>query len=252
MSHILNILIIDDDVDMLDSLVKTFNKKHADNVNITSRNNSDGIAQLFHENTFDFVLLDLAMPDKDGATLCKEIKAICNIPVIIMSALCDPAERVATLRLGADDFIDKPINTDELLARARAIIKRYKATSSDIKRPEDYRYAFGAWLLDAAKMKLVCQQTQLVVPISVSDYNLLLLFLNNNQRILQREFISEALQNKKREFYDRSIDVRVSLLRKKIESDPQHPIYIKTIHGKGYLFNAEVDKKEKSAVNESE
>ena len=192
------------------------------------------------ENIPDLVILDLMLPGEDGLSLARRLRADRDVPVIMLSARGDEVDRIVGLEVGADDYLTKPFNPRELLARIRAVLRRNTPTNETsitaTKNPVTEDTAeFGPYCLDFTARSLLLDGQPL--SLSRSEYDLLELLVLHPQRILTRDFIMEALGGHDRDAFDRSIDVRVTRLRHKIEPNPSQPVYIRTVWGVGYQFH---------------
>lgn len=187
------------------------------------------------------ILLDIMLPEVDGLTICKNLRTTSNIPIIIISSLDSNSDLVIGLELGADDYIPKPFDTRELLARIKALLRRSK-NNFDINKlavtqlPLIY---FDQWILDRNTHNLINDEN-IYIPLSNLEFKLLITFLENVNCILSRDQLSEYLYNNQIEFYDRNIDVLIGRLRKKIEVNSKKPELIKTSHGAGYQLVTQV------------
>jgi len=182
---------------------------------------------------FDLIILDLMLPGEDGLSIAKRLKAAADIPIIILSAQGDDVDRIVGLEVGADDYLPKPFNPRELLARIRAVLRR----TSGQPRPsgvDDERFRFGNYTLDVPAHRLT--RGDEVIALTSGEFDLLLVLVRHPNRVLDRDRILDLLTGAERAPFDRSIDVRVTRLRSKIEVDPSNPKYIKTVWGKGYMF----------------
>ncbi len=202
----------------------------------------DGIEmdQWLEENNPDLVILDLMLPGEDGLSLARRLRADRDVPVIMLSARGDDVDRIVGLEVGADDYLAKPFNPRELLARIRAVLRRNEpadeTSSTDTKNPLTGDTAeFGPYCLDFTARTLLLDSQPL--SLSRSEYDLLEVLVRHPQRTLTRNFIMEALGGHDRDAFDRSIDVRVTRLRHKIEQNPSQPAYIRTVWGVGYQFH---------------
>lgn len=244
--YIKNILMVDDDKEICKYLAKIFKQTY--NIEMTALYSGIGLADylLTSQVKFDLLILDLMMPDLHGTDVCRQVRDASGIPIIMMTALKDPimapTERTLAFKSGVDHFISKPVNPAELIVRGEAIIRRLQQSGKTSPKANQYfYYYFNHWQLDTKNLTLKSPEG-VNISISTSDFNLLLLFLDHSGEVLSRDFLVDALKARKRDFYDRSIDVRVSLLRKKIEKNAKNPEVIKTIHNRGYLFSADVSK----------
>ena len=179
----------------------------------------------------DLVVLDLMLPGEHGLSIARRLKADRDIPIIIVSAQGEDVDRIIGLEVGADDYLGKPFNPRELLARIRAVLRR-------IDRPHDTdtanRTRFGPFELDIPAYRL--SKDNVPVPLTSGEFDLLCVLAAHPNKVLDRDRILDLLKGAERSPFDRSIDVRVTRLRGKIEPDPAEPVYIKTIWGKGYMF----------------
>lgn len=194
----------------------------------------------------DLVVLDLNMPEEDGLSIVRDLKARTNIPVIMLTATASPIDRVVGLELGADDYLAKPAELRELLARVRSVLRRaapakpMAAVPAAVPAPQEAPVAnlvrFGTkWLdLDARGLR---DDEGNEHPLTPSEFNLLQVFAQNPKRVLSRERLLELANARDAEAFDRAIDIRIMRIRRKIEPDPAHPAVIKTVRGGGYVFS---------------
>lgn len=232
------ILIVDDDPEIRTRLGK-FLRDHGLGVCEASR--AGEVAAVLRRRQIDLVVLDVMMPGDDGLTLCRRLRADNGIPIILLTALSSDTDRIVGLELGADDYVTKPFNPRELLARVRALIRRSgMASTSRPPRPVAPTYRFSGWLLDVNRRSLTSPDGHLVV-LTSGEFDLLAVFAENPQRALSRDLLLECLHGQVIHQFDRSIDVHVSRLRRKIEPDPANPALIKTIRNEGYFFTPSVE-----------
>lgn len=191
------------------------------------------------ENEIDLVLLDVMLPGTSGLDICKTIRRDRNLPIIILSARTDETDRVLGLELGADDYVPKPFSTKELLARIRAVLRR---GTPDWQKPQDQRglVRFQGWTLDIRKHELTAPSGARV-ELSGAEYALLVVLLDNAQRVIGRERLLELSRSRLSDSSDRSIDVLVSRLRRKLAQDDSEGALIRTIRGVGYMLTAPVE-----------
>jgi two-component system, OmpR family, response regulator len=239
MTAMSNILIVDDDDDIR-SLLTDFFQRHAHRVTV-AKDGTEMFAALA-EQTVDIVILDLMLPGEDGFGLCQKLRSKSRVPVIMLTAMTDHTDRVVGLEIGADDYVTKPFDQRELLARVKAVLRRtgeaLPARSSDKTRPKLY---FGRWCLDVARRELLADDDTLVF-LTSGEFDLLLAFVESPQRVLTRDQLLDArgLSAAYDAPFDRTIDVQVSRLRRKLEDDPQNPSIIRTIRNGGYMFTLKV------------
>lgn len=191
--------------------------------------------------TPDAIVLDLMMPGEDGLSLARGLRKTSDIPILMLSARGEEIDRVVGLEVGADDYLAKPFSPRELLARLRALLRRTRAGESVVAvavaapEPPAHLHRFGPFTLDTNAWRLLREGIE--VPVSSGEIALLRIFVDHPNRVLSRDRIVDWLKGFERDAFDRSIDVRVTRLRRKIEPDPAHPAYIRTVRGEGYLFN---------------
>lgn len=190
----------------------------------------------------DVIVLDLMMPGEDGLSLARGLRKNSDIPILMLSARGEEIDRVVGLEVGADDYLAKPFSPRELLARLRALLRRARA--GDAPAPAlpaadtaaaAHLHGFGPFTLDTQAWRLLRDGAE--VAASSGEIALLRIFVEHPHRVLSRDSIVDWLKGYVRDAYDRSIDVRVTRLRRKIEADPAHPVFIRTVRGEGYLFN---------------
>ena len=222
------VLVVDDDAGIRDLLADYLAKQ-----GMTVRTARDGKEMDERLSGFDpdLVVMDLMMPGEDGLSLTRRLKADRDIPVIMLSARGEDIDRIVGLEVGADDYLPKPFNPRELLARIRAVLRRGTGKAGD-DQGEVAR--FGPFALDMASQSLSREGED--IPLTQAEFTLLKIFVEHPNRALSRDQIMDWLKGFERDPFDRSIDVRVTRLRKKIEEDPTNPAYIRTVWGQGYLF----------------
>jgi len=189
----------------------------------------------------DLVVLDIMMPGEDGLSLCRHLRSGSMLPVIFLTAMAEDTDRIVGLELGADDYLVKPFNPRELLARIRAVLRR---TGGDPVRGEEplakgSSVRFGDKVFDMTRHE-VTGPDGVAVPLSTAEYRLLCVFLEHAGKVLSRDALLDLTSGREAEVWDRSIDNQVSRLRRKIEVDPKNPVLIKTFWGDGYCFTGEV------------
>ncbi|MDP1900652.1 MAG: response regulator [Rubrivivax sp.] len=200
---------------------------------------ADGVQmrQRLADATPDLVVLDIMLPGEDGLSLARQLRRDSDIPILMLSARGEEIDRVVGLEVGADDYLAKPFSPRELLARVRALLRRANTAT----RPSQgaalaaQRFEFGPFTLDDAVRRLLRDGAE--VPTTGAEFDLLSVFVKHPNRVLSRDDLINRLKGYERDAFDRSIDVRVTRIRRKIETDPAHPQYIRTVRGEGYLFN---------------
>jgi len=188
------------------------------------------------ENTTDLVILDLMLPGEDGLSLARRLRIDHKLPIIMISARGEEVDRIVGLEVGADDYLAKPFNPRELLARVRAVLRRNWPTS-DPQPDTGSIFEFGPFRFEPEKRALYRDNSE--VDLTKAEFDLLNVLVNHPNRVLSRDFIMECLSGNNRDPFDRSIDVRVTRLRHKIEDDPTQPRFVRTVWGVGYQFTPE-------------
>ncbi len=234
-----HILIVDDDKDIR-QLLKTYLEKHG--LRATTVANGKGMFAELDRGHFDLIVLDLMLPGEDGLSLCRRLRANSNVAVIMLTALGEETDRIVGLEIGADDYVTKPFNPRELLARIKGVLRRLRSLpATDGDATPCGRLRFGDWLLDTRARHLVTADG-VVVPLSGGEYRLLRIFLDHPNRVLSRDQILDLAKGKEALPFDRSIDVQVGRLRKRLDDDGREPKLIKTVRGEGYVFASTVTK----------
>jgi len=229
-----HILIIDDNREIRDLLSRFLIKE---NYRTSVAQDGREMRKILKDGHIDLIILDLMLPGEDGLTLCRELRASSNIPIIMLTAKGEEVDRIIGLEMGADDYIAKPFNTRELLARMKAVLRRTRTLS----KPEELAdcYHFAGWTFNTTKRELTSGEG-VVVPLSTGEYNLLSVFIERPKHVLNREQLMDLTRGRSYDAFDRSIDTQVSRLRRKIELDPKAPELIKTVWGGGYVFTPDV------------
>jgi two-component system, OmpR family, response regulator len=181
------------------------------------------------------VLLDVGLPGEDGLTLARFLRERYDVGIIMVTAADEVIDRVAGLEVGADDYVAKPFDPRELRARLKSVLRRLEARAAPEKKPAKERVAIGACTLDLRSRELRDAQGR-EVPITAMEFSLLKTFLDHPNQVLSRDRLLTLTRNREWEPFDRSIDIRIARLRRKIEADPDRPRSIKTVRGAGYMF----------------
>ncbi|MBX7527968.1 response regulator [Qipengyuania vesicularis] len=187
--------------------------------------------------TPDLVLLDIMMPGEDGLSLCRHLVEARGLPVILLTAKGEAMDRIVGLEIGADDYVTKPFEPRELVARIRSVLRR--AERAPEAAGEDLLYRFEGWTLDPLKRRLSDPDGTLV-PISTAEFRMLRAFCDHPRRVLDRDQLLDMVQGREAHLFDRAVDNQVSRLRRKIEADSRNPHFIQTVRGGGYRFGADV------------
>jgi DNA-binding response OmpR family regulator len=225
------ILLVDDDPGLRD-LLKDY--LGANGYEVAEAGDGAAMKQALAQRQPDLVLMDLMLPGEDGLSLTRWIRSQGDLPIIMLSARGEEVDRVVGLEVGADDYLPKPFSPRELLARIRAVVRRRAGAAREPAAAAD-GYAFGPYRLDPAAHRLLRGDAE--VSLTTADFALLRVFLEHPNRVLSRDVLMDLLKGYDRAPFDRSIDVRVTRLRRKIEDDPASPAYVRTVRGEGYLFS---------------
>lgn len=231
------LLIVDDDPQirtMLGEYLATFGME-ADGVE-----GGTAMRQAMLTTHYDLVILDLSLPGENGLALCREIRERGDTPVIMLTARAELADRVVGLEVGADDYVTKPFEMRELVARIHTVLRRSRAGGRRAPASGSNEVRFGKWRLNPTLRQLV-DEADTIVPLSNAEFRLLLTFLEHPNRVLDRELLINQARGRGLDVFDRSIDLLVSRLRQKLRDDPRDPALIRTVRGEGYVFNATVE-----------
>lgn len=233
-----HILIVDDDREIR-ALVGDYLRRNGFRTSLAA----DGrqMRRILEDTRIDLVILDLMLPGEDGLRLCRDLRARSNLPVLMLTARGDPVDRVVGLEMGADDYLAKPFEPRELLARIRSVLRRASALPSNLTPAAARHYRFAGWVWNTALHQLVSPQGVVVV-LSGAEYRLLQVFMTHPNRVLTRDQLLDLTRGKDADPFDRSIDLCVSRLRQKLGDDARAPTLIKTLRGEGYIFAAEVER----------
>jgi len=188
---------------------------------------------------FDLLILDIMLPKEDGLSLCRRVRATSALPIIMLTARGSEVERVVGLEMGADDYLTKPFSTYELLARIRAVLRRAQSVSRAPPNERRSLMSFAGWRLDVGTRRLQASDGTRV-PLTGGEFELLVAFCEHPNRVLTRDQLLDLTRGRSPTPFDRSIDVQVSRLRRKIENDPKDPVLIQTVRAGGYVFTPEV------------
>ena len=233
-----HILIVDDDAEIRTLLVRYLEKNE---LRATAVGDGRAMWQALDAAVFDLIVLDLMLPGDDGLTLCRDLRARSDIPVVMLTARGEETDRVVGLEMGADDYLAKPFSARELLARIKSVLRRTRSLPPNLRPDDDARIRFGGWTLDTQQRRLIAADGE-VTALSGAEYRLLRIFVEHPNRVLNRDQLVELTQGREAEALDRSIDVQVSRLRHRLGDDPREPAIIKTVRGEGYVLSVSVHK----------
>jgi two-component system OmpR family response regulator len=230
-----HILIVDDQRDIRD-LVARYLVKHG--FRASTAESAEAARKLMRAAGIDLIVLDIMMPGEDGLSLTRSIREHHDIPVILLTAMGDETDRIVGLEMGADDYLAKPFNARELVARIKAVLRRAR-TLPRSSVPARGKLCFDRWQLDLARRELI-DERGVGIALSSGEYRLLVALLERPGMVLTRDQLLDLTRGRSAQPFDRSIDNQISRLRRKIERDPRRPTLIKTAWGGGYCFAGEV------------
>jgi two-component system OmpR family response regulator len=228
------ILIVDDDQDIC-SLVKSYLERSEFEVEVA--HDGSMAKSAVARSPFDLLLLDVMLPGQGGLELCREFRSASDVPIIMLTAMGQLADKVTGLELGADDYVVKPFEPRELVARVRSVLRR--ASRAAPAPVENEAFEFEGWRLDPLKRRLIDAEGA-VVAISSVEYRLLMAFLEHPRQVLNRDRLLDMVQGREAHLFDRAVDNQVSRLRRKIEQDSRNAQLIQTVWGGGYMLAADV------------
>lgn len=232
------LLVVDDDQDIRD-LLGRFLRQHGFDVLLAQ--DGEQMDELLSKRSVDMIILDLMMPGEDGMSICRRLRQKSTIPILMLTAITEDVECILGLETGADDYLSKPFNPREVLARIKAVLRRAETKQTGM-RPlpvEKKNYLFSDWKLDDIRRQLFTPDG-VEVMLSSGEYDLLAILVKHPQQALSRDRLMTLTKNRSAEVYDRSIDIQISRLRHKLEEDAKKPTLIKTIRGNGYMLSCSV------------
>ena len=231
------ILIVDDDPKLRDLLARYLGQE---GFRVTAVGNAQEMDAALARSGFDLLVLDLMLPGEDGLSIARRLSASSRMPIVILSARGEDVDRIVGLEVGADDYLPKPFNPRELLARIRAVLRRHAGGNARDDAHDAY-LSFAGFRLDLAARRLLHGDQE--VELTAGDFALLEVLAQHPNRVLTRDQLVDMIKGYDRSPFDRSIDVRVTRLRRKIEDDAVHPQFIRTVWGKGYMFTPAGDQR---------
>lgn len=231
-----HLLLVEDERSIREPLARYLDKQ---GFRITQAGNSDEARARLAAYSIDLVVLDIMMPGEDGLSLTRYIRAEGDLPVILVTARAEETERIIGLEMGADDYLTKPFNPRELVARIKTVLRRAGSGSRPVRAPDSGSYAFAGWILRTGQRDLV-DAGGVSVPLSTGEYNLLLALVTHPRQVLTRDQLLDLTQGREAGAFDRAIDNAVSRLRRKIEADGKTAQLIKTVWGGGYTLASDV------------
>jgi len=234
-----HILVVDDDREIRDLLGRFLERNR---FRVTTARDVREAKRVWPHGHFQLVVLDLMLPGESGIDLARWLRSQSSVPIVMLTAMADETDRIVGLELGADDYVSKPFNPRELLARIRAVLRRTGGEQRDQKiEPGVRALIFGGWTLEPARRRLL-NPDGVEVPLTGGEYDLLLALAERPRRVLTRDMLLDLLRGRQAGPFDRAIDVAVSRLRRKLEDHSRNSQLIKTVRGGGYVFAADVER----------
>jgi len=233
-----HIMVVDDDREIRDLLAR-FLEKHR--IRVTAVRDAREARRAWTNGHYQLVVLDLMLPGEPGLDFARWLRAQSDVPLVMLTAMGEETDRIIGLELGADDYVPKPFNPRELLARIRAVLRRAGDTAGPRSDPAANRYRFGGWTLEPARRRLLNPES-VEVALTGGEYDLLLALVERANRVLTRDMLLDLLRGRQAGPFDRAIDVAVSRLRRKLEDDGRNAQLIKTVRGGGYVLAANVER----------
>lgn len=236
MDSLPHVLVVDDQPDIRHPLSTYLTQK---GFRLSAAESAAEARKILETSAIDLVVLDIMMPGEDGLSLCRHLRETKDIPIILLTAMAEETDRVIGLEVGADDYVVKPFNPRELLARIKSVLRRANSLPWKERRIAEKTIRFDRWVLQVSQRELIGEDG-VAIPLSTGEFVLLTVFLNHPRMVLTRDQLLDLTRHRAGDVFDRSIDNQVSRLRKKIEIDPKLPSLIKTVWGGGYTFTAEI------------
>jgi two-component system, OmpR family, response regulator len=232
-----HILIVDDQQEICDVVQEYLT---GEGYRVSTAHDGSGMRRMMGQAHVDLVILDLMLPGEDGLTLARALRSESGIGIIILTGRGETVDRIIGLEMGADDYLPKPFHLRELLARVKSVLRRVQSRTGDSPQPSRSRARFAGWNLDLSSRELMSPSGE-EVRLTTGEFDLLAAFVNNANQVLSRDRLLDLARNREAGPFDRTIDVQVGRLRRKLEDDPQNPGMIKTVRGSGYIFTPSVE-----------
>jgi two-component system OmpR family response regulator len=232
-----HILVVDDDAEIRALLAEYLQRN---GYRVSSAADGKSMWAMLDQKKPDLIVLDVMMPGDDGLTLCRNLRARSSIPIIMLTARGEETDRIVGLEMGADDYLAKPFNPRELLARVKSVLRRTRSLPANLAPAEAGTMRFAGWTLDVRARHLISPD-EVVVPLSGVEFKLLSAFLSHPNTVLTRDQLIDLMMSRDAAPFDRAIDVQVSRLRQRLRDDAKQPKLIKTVRGAGYVLAAQVE-----------
>ncbi len=231
-----HILVIDDHIDIREPLAKYLSNQ---GMRTSTASGGSEMDKILKTSSIDLIVLDIMMPGEDGFSICRRIQENLKIPIILLTALTDETDRIVGLELGADDYVSKPFNPRELLARIKSVLRRTNMLPKKTTSKKGI-VKFEGWTFDITKKEII-DEDGVSIRLSSGEHTLLSTFIEHEGMVLSRDQLLDITKGRDAQLFDRSIDNQVSRLRQKIELDPKNPKIITTKWGGGYVFNVKLE-----------
>jgi two-component system, OmpR family, response regulator len=232
-----HILVVDDQKEICDVVQEYLT---GEGYRVSTANDGNGMRRALGQSHVDLVILDLMLPGEDGLTLARGLRDESGIGIIILTGRGETVDRIIGLEMGADDYLPKPFHLRELLARVKSVLRRVQSRTGEPGQTTRSHAQFAGWSLDLSSRELMSPGGE-EVRLTTGEFDLLAAFVNNPNQVLSRDRLLDLARNREAGPFDRTIDVQVGRLRRKLEEDPQNPSLIKTVRGSGYIFTPTVD-----------
>jgi two-component system, OmpR family, response regulator len=237
MSDIGHILIVDDQKEICDMVQDYLS---SEGYRVSTAHEGAGMRRVMTQSAVDLVILDLMLPGEDGLTLARSLREESTVGIVILTGRGETVDRIIGLEMGADDYLPKPFHLRELLARVKSVLRRVSTRTTERAPAQRLQARFAGWHLDLSSRELF-SPTGREVRLTTGEFDLLAAFVNNANQVLTRDRLLDLARNREAGPFDRTIDVQVGRLRRKLEDDPQKPSMIKTVRGTGYIFTPTVE-----------
>jgi two-component system OmpR family response regulator len=232
-----HILVVDDQKEICDVVQEYLT---GEGYRVSTANDGNGMRRVLGQSHVDLVILDLMLPGEDGLTLARGLRDESGIGIIILTGRGETVDRIIGLEMGADDYLPKPFHLRELLARVKSVLRRVQSRTGEPGQTTRSHAQFSGWSLDLSSRELMSPGGE-EVRLTTGEFDLLAAFVNNPNQVLSRDRLLDLARNREAGPFDRTIDVQVGRLRRKLEEDPQNPSLIKTVRGSGYIFTPTVE-----------
>ncbi len=231
-----HILVVDDQQEICELIQQYLS---GEGYQVSAANDGQAMRRVMEQSSVDLVILDLMLPGEDGLTLARVLREKSSVGIIILTGRGETVDRIIGLEMGADDYLAKPFDLRELLARVKSVLRRASSRSKE-KSSGRARAQFAGWQLDLTTRELT-SPIGADVRLTTGEFDLLVAFVNNPNQILSRDKLLDLARNREAGPFDRTIDVQVGRLRRKLDEDPENPVLIKTVRGTGYIFTPVVE-----------